>query len=69
MSLTEKRTLDHWIKRQRYNLWWWELDGSGIHGILQEDLVLYEKFDGWLKDRARMKRDMEEQTARAKTGR
>lgn len=49
------------------DLYWWELEENGIRNILQEDLMVYIKLEGWIEDRERMKREMEEQ--KIKSGR
>lgn len=46
-------------------MWWWEFNKEEP---LQEDLVVYEQFEDFRKDRERMDRDKEEQRSRLKAG-
>ena len=42
-------------------MWWWQLDKTEP---LQEDLMVYEKFEEFREDRERMNKEKEEQKAR-----
>lgn len=47
-------------------MWWWEFNKEEP---LQEDLVVYEQFEDFRRDRERMDREKEEQKAKMKSGR
>ena len=64
MSRVEKRALQHLLIKRRFDLFWWEFDEDGKRNILQEDLTVYSKLEGWIDDRERMKRELEEQKAK-----
>ena len=67
MTRIEKRALEHLTLKRRFDLFWWEFTEDGKQHILQEDLTVYSKLEGWLIDRDRMKREMEEQKAKNRT--
>jgi len=68
MSRIEQRALEHLKLKRQFDLFWWEFEEDGKSKILQEDLVVYSKLEGWLADRERMERDIEQQKAKSKYG-
>lgn len=66
MSRVEKRALEHLKLKRQFDLFWWEFEENGKSQILQEDLVVYSKLEGWIEDRERMHREMEQQRKRTR---
>jgi hypothetical protein len=66
MSRIEKRALHHLSLKRRFDLFWWEFDEDGKKNIIQEDLAAYAKLEGWIEDRERMKRELEEQKIKSR---
>lgn len=69
MTRVEQRALEHLKLKRQFDLYWWEFEENGKQHILQEDLIVYSKLEGWLSDRDRMERDMQEQKAKSKYAR
>lgn len=61
MTRIERRALEHLTLKRKFDLYWWEFEEDGKRNILQEDLAVYLKLEGWLEDKQRMVREMEEQ--------
>jgi hypothetical protein len=66
MTRIEQRALEHLKLKRQFDLYWWEFEENGKQNIIQEDLVVYSKLEGWLSDRDRMERDMEQQKMKSR---
>ena len=62
----EAKCLEHFAIKKTWGMWWWQFNKEEP---LQEDIVVYEKFMDFRRDRERMNRDKEAQKERARQGR
>ncbi len=62
ISQIEQKCLKHFVVKKTWGMWWWEFDKEEP---LQEDLVVYEKFMEWRRERLKMTREKERQKQEA----